>query len=83
MQDVATVLAKEYPKGINLAYEGVGGSLRDAVVDNLAPHGRLLAVGYISSYPHTQDVGRTGDDHVAYANAMHAIQKAQAVTSGP
>ena len=53
-QDVAQVLAEEYPQRIDIAYEGVGGPLRDAVVDNLAPGGRLLAVGYISGYPHTQ-----------------------------
>ena len=52
MQDVGKVLAEEYPNRVDIAYEGVGGSLRDAVVDNLAPGGRLLAVGYISAYPH-------------------------------
>ena len=46
------MLAEEYPQRIDVAYEGVGGPLRDAVVDNLAPGGRLLAVGYISEYPH-------------------------------
>ena len=47
------MLAGEFPHGIDVAYEGVGGPLRSAVLDNLAPGGRLLAVGYISEYPHT------------------------------
>lgn len=40
--------------GIDVAYEGVGGPLRDAVLDNLAQNGRLLVVGYISEYPHVK-----------------------------
>ena len=51
-QDVGEVLRREYPGGIDVAYEGVGGPLRDAVLDNLSKHGRMLAVGYISEYPH-------------------------------
>ena len=54
LQDVAQVLAKEFPKQIDVAYEGVGGKLRDAVLANLASKGRVLAVGYISEYPHNQ-----------------------------
>ena len=45
------MLREEYPQGIDVAYEGVGGRLRQAVVQNLTPQGRLLGVGYISSYP--------------------------------
>lgn len=51
-QDVGEVLRREYPEGIDVAYEGVGGPLRDAVLDNLSKHGRMLVVGYISEYPH-------------------------------
>lgn len=54
MQDVAAVLASEFPQQIDVAYEGVGGPLRDAVLANLSPHGRMLAVGYISEYPHNR-----------------------------
>lgn len=46
------MLAEEFPKQIDVAYEGVGGELRDAILSNLAHGGRVLAVGYISSYPH-------------------------------
>lgn len=57
MQDVGAVLAREYPEGIDVAYEGVGGRLRDAVLDNLSSNGRLLVVGYISEYPHARPEG--------------------------
>ncbi|KAK9810466.1 hypothetical protein WJX72_011155 [[Myrmecia] bisecta] len=52
-EDVADVLEQEYPQCIDLAYEGVGGQLRQTVLDNLTPQGRMLCVGYISEYPHT------------------------------
>jgi NADPH:quinone reductase-like Zn-dependent oxidoreductase len=51
-EDVGAVLAAECPPpGLTIAYEGVGGALRAAAVDALAPGGRLLAVGHISEYP--------------------------------
>lgn len=49
-EDVSTVLADEYPDGVDLVYEGVGGALFDTCVDALAVHGRLLAIGYVSEY---------------------------------
>lgn len=63
LQDVRTILKREFPQGIDLAYEGVGGAMLETALENLAPQGRVLSVGYISSYPHThsaeavQDVG--------------------------
>ena len=39
-QDVVEVLSREYPGTIDVAYEGVGGPLRDAVFDSLTPNGR-------------------------------------------
>jgi len=44
------VLTKEYPRGLNLVYEGVGGEMFDIAVKHLAVRGRLLIVGYISEY---------------------------------
>ena len=38
------VLAREYPGGVSLVYEGVGGALREAALANLAEGGRLLQV---------------------------------------
>lgn len=47
---LSDVLAKEYPRGINLVYEGVGGESFDAALANLSIRGRLIVVGYISEY---------------------------------
>ena len=47
-EDVAAVLQKEYPKGIDIAYDSVGGKIYDAFIDNLAIKGRLVISGYTS-----------------------------------
>lgn len=57
-EDVAAVLTDEYPDGVDLVYEGVGGELFDTCVDALARHGRLLSIGYVSEY-------RDGPEEVA------------------
>jgi hypothetical protein len=49
-QEVANVLDENYPSGVNLIYECVGGELFDLCVDALARYGRLLCIGYVSEY---------------------------------
>ncbi|KAF4133674.1 Zinc-binding dehydrogenase [Phytophthora infestans] len=49
-EDVGAVLKKEYPKGIDLVFETVGGDMFKAVTDNLAVHARVIVFGYISGY---------------------------------
>lgn len=49
-EDLAATLSKEYPKGMDVVYESVGGSTFDLALNNLAQHGRLLVVGFISGY---------------------------------
>ena len=49
-EDVAAVLKDNYPSGVNLIYESVGGELFDTCVDALARYGRLLSIGFISEY---------------------------------
>ncbi len=44
-EDVAEVLAAEFKDALDVAVDTVGGSIFDAFVDNLAPHGRLVAAG--------------------------------------
>jgi NADPH-dependent curcumin reductase CurA len=47
-QNVGEVLKKQFPDGINLIYDTVGGELFDQLVDNLAIRGRLIISGYAS-----------------------------------
>lgn len=49
-EDLGAVLRAEYPKGVDLVYECVGGPTFDVCVDHLAMRGRLLIVGYMSEY---------------------------------
>ncbi len=49
-EEVAPVLSDEYPDGIDLVYEAVGGELFDVCVEALARRGRLLSIGYVSEY---------------------------------
>ena len=47
-ENVDEVLKQEYPRGIDIAYDSVGGAIFDAFVDNLAVKGRLVISGYTS-----------------------------------
>ena len=51
-EDLGCVLRDEFPQGVDVAYEGVGGALLGAIVDNLKSTGKILVVGSISAYPH-------------------------------
>ena len=52
--DTAEALARACPEGFDVAMDGVGGAMQDAILVNLAPGGTVLLTGYISEYPHTQ-----------------------------
>ena len=49
-EDVYQVLKKEYPKGIDVIYESVGGQMFETCVRNLAVRGRLIVIGMITQY---------------------------------
>jgi len=47
-EDVRDALAREYPRGVDLAFDSTGGPVLDALVDALAPRGRLVMSGWSS-----------------------------------
>jgi len=49
-EDLAAVLKAEYPKGLDVVYECIGGDLFETCLASLAPKGRLVLIGYISGY---------------------------------
>lgn len=51
VQDVGGVLAKEYPQGVDVVYEGVGGALRASIMEHLAPSARVLQVSCCDADP--------------------------------
>lgn len=54
-EDVAKRLRELAPKGINLYYDNVGGSILDTVLTQLALHARIVLCGGISSYDGRSD----------------------------
>ncbi|XP_028593313.2 prostaglandin reductase 3 isoform X1 [Podarcis muralis] len=49
-ENLAAVLKKDYPKGVDVVYESVGGQMFDLAVSSLATKGRLIIIGFISGY---------------------------------
>ncbi|KAL3730543.1 hypothetical protein ACJRO7_027543 [Eucalyptus globulus] len=49
-EDIKTVLKKEFPKGVDIVYESVGGEMFDLCLNALAIFGRLIVIGMISQY---------------------------------
>ncbi|KAI9488170.1 zinc-binding alcohol dehydrogenase domain-containing protein 2-like protein [Zychaea mexicana] len=49
-EDFKTVLKKEYPKGVDIVFESVGGSFFTTCLNSLAVKGRLIVIGMVSTY---------------------------------
>ncbi|KAL6656141.1 hypothetical protein ACP70R_006967 [Stipagrostis hirtigluma subsp. patula] len=47
---IKDVLKKEFPRGVDIIYESVGGEMFDLCLNALAVHGRLIVIGMISQY---------------------------------
>jgi NADPH:quinone reductase-like Zn-dependent oxidoreductase len=52
-QNVKEELNRIAPDGLDAILEGVGGTMLKVALECLGPEGRLLQIGYISEYPHT------------------------------
>lgn len=49
-EDVKSVLKSEFPDGMDIVFESVGGEMFDTALKALAIHGRLVVIGSISEY---------------------------------
>ncbi|KAI3886146.1 hypothetical protein MKW92_041032 [Papaver armeniacum] len=49
-ENMKAVLKKEFPKGVDIVYESVGGEMFDLCFNALAVYGRLVVIGMISQY---------------------------------
>ncbi|XP_031260347.1 probable quinone oxidoreductase [Pistacia vera] len=50
VEDIKSVLKKEFPKGFDIIYESVGGDMFNLCLNALAVYGRLIVIGMISQY---------------------------------
>ncbi|GMH03280.1 hypothetical protein Nepgr_005119 [Nepenthes gracilis] len=51
-EDIKTILKKEFPNGIDIIYESVGGKMFDLCINALAIFGQMIVIGMISQYQH-------------------------------
>ncbi|KAG2304996.1 hypothetical protein Bca52824_033647 [Brassica carinata] len=70
-EDIKTVLKKEFPKGVDIIYESVGGRMFDLCLNALAVYGRLIVIGMISQ------VRRDGNPPTIQGSARKFLQKAK------
>ena len=49
-EDLRRVLREEYPEGVDVVYESVGGETFNTCVKSLANKGRLVVIGFIQNY---------------------------------
>jgi len=49
-EKLGDVLKAEYPKGVDVVYECIGGDVFDSCLGALAPKGRIILIGFISGY---------------------------------
>ncbi|MBM4224575.1 MAG: zinc-binding dehydrogenase [Gammaproteobacteria bacterium] len=49
-EDLREVLSREYPRGLDVAYDSVGGEIFDAFVDHVAFRGRVVVSGHTSDF---------------------------------
>jgi NADPH-dependent curcumin reductase CurA len=54
-EDLREVLAREYPRGLDLAWDTVGGDVFDAFLDHLAMRGRLVISGHTSDFDRPEE----------------------------
>lgn len=54
-QNVKKELNRIAPDGVDVVLEGVGGNMLKDALECLGPEGRLLQIGYISEYPHSDE----------------------------
>ncbi|RCH86852.1 hypothetical protein CU098_008616, partial [Rhizopus stolonifer] len=59
-EDFKSVMKKEYPRGVDIIFESVGGNFFDICLKSLAVRGRLIVIGTISTY--AADGGMAGDN---------------------
>lgn len=74
-ESVDEVLTAEYPNGVDLVFESVGGGMFKTAVKHLAVRGRIIAFGYIAEY---KDNG-AGNDYTVHDLNVTLLRKSGSV----
>ncbi|KAI7860909.1 putative oxidoreductase [Circinella umbellata] len=72
-EDFKSVLKNEYPKGVDIVFESVGGSFFNTCLNSLAIKGRLIVIGTVSTY--SAGSGMQGDQ----VNTLKLLGKSRTV----
>ncbi|KAI8082871.1 uncharacterized protein BX664DRAFT_339300 [Halteromyces radiatus] len=73
-EDFKKVLKSEYPRGVDIVFESVGGQFFDICLGSLATKGRLIVIGMASTY--SSSSGMQGND----LNTIKLLGKSRTVT---
>ncbi|SAM08266.1 hypothetical protein [Absidia glauca] len=73
-EDFKKVLKDEYPRGVDIVFESVGGEFFDICLNSLATKGRLIVIGMASTYSSAS--GMQGND----LNTIKLLGRSRAVT---
>ncbi|WOK93988.1 zinc-binding alcohol dehydrogenase domain-containing protein 2 isoform X2 [Canna indica] len=74
-ENIKDVLKTEFPKGVDIVYESVGGDMFNTCLNALAVYGRLIVIGMVSQYQ-----GKHGWKPLAYPGLCEKLlAKSQAV----
>jgi len=69
-EDLKEVLKLNYPRGIDVVYESIGGKIFETCLNRLAIGGRMLVIGYINSYHSPAGIDRAHRDSTMVTKLM-------------
>lgn len=49
-EDLSAALTRDFPEGVDVIWETIGGKTFETLINHLAPHGRMVTIGAISGY---------------------------------
>lgn len=78
-ENLGKVLKENYPEGIDVVYESVGGPTYETCVNRLAVKGRLIVIGYISGYQSPMGVADSKYARAAAALPVKMLMKSARV----
>ena len=78
-QDLPSKLSEEFPEGVDLFFDNVGGTILEQVIPKMALHGTVVMCGSISGYNESNPPSRSqhpisGDFMPAHLKGVHVLR---------